>query len=158
MLKPILDDCVELSEECTSLRNTLGDFEIDKQYIELCLETQEDCYAYMEKFGAIPSTEILKYRGHDWYIKKSKDKLSNISDKTIVLFIKLHEKMEALCDKYPEITNCSVSSTGYIFISFLSYDKDFIVQVTQEVEDILGDSTDYVKNDYKGHDICVFAR
>ena len=62
MLKPILDDCVELSEECTSLRNTLGDFEIDKQYIELCLETQEKCHAYMEKFGAIPSTEILKYR------------------------------------------------------------------------------------------------
>ena len=29
MLKKILDDCIELSEECISLRNTLGDFEIN---------------------------------------------------------------------------------------------------------------------------------
>ena len=158
MLKAILDDCIELSEECISLRNTLGNFEINKQYIELCLETQDDCYAYMEKFGVIPSTEIFDYQGHSWYLKKSKDKRSNLSNETIVLFIKLHEKMEALCDKYPEITNCSVSSTDYIFISFLSYDKDFIAQVKQEVEDILGDSTDYKINEYKNHRICVFAR
>ena len=70
MLKAILDDCIELSEECISLRNTLGDFEINKDYIELYLETQEDCYEYMKKqilesFGSYEEFEIF-------YKKKSK--------------------------------------------------------------------------------------